>query len=113
MLTVYLCLLWFFYTVAWRSIRGVRSSGLAFVVWCALTAAVLWPLTRWGIEFVNTNSAIQATIQETRRELDADLRKEFPEFYADKEKEAGKEDAAEEGVKNSSDNPAPSNGAVY
>jgi len=35
MLTVYLCLLWLLYTAAWRSIKGIRRSGIAFVVWCA------------------------------------------------------------------------------
>ncbi len=107
MVTIYLCVLWLFYTMAWRSIQSVRGSGLAFVVWCGLTAVVLWPLTREGIEFFNTNSAIQATIQETRRELDADFRKEFPEFYTEKEKNNEGTGSTVESGKKSSSSPAP------
>jgi len=63
------------------------------VVWCALTAVVLWPLTRRWIEFFNTNPAIQATLQPAQSEWDAELHEEFPEFYAKKQENRPQEEA--------------------
>jgi hypothetical protein len=97
MLAVYLFSLWLLYTLAWRSIEGVRRSGFAFFAWFLLTAIMLWPVSKRAVEFCQSSPLIQATVQQMEAEWDAELRREFPEYYSRREADAREPKADGEG----------------
>lgn len=81
MLMLYLAVLWIILTVA-LSYR--RKSPMVFLCWFLVTIVALWPVTKWVAPIARDviNSApVQSVSQEFQAELDAELRKEFPEFY--------------------------------
>ena len=73
MLPIYLVILWLLVTAVWAGNRKLRSNGAAFLVWFALTAVVLWPVTRRVVG----SEVFRTVYSEVRQELAVELEAEF------------------------------------
>lgn len=72
MLFLYLVLVWFLFTAIWSGSRPLRKSAVCFLVWCGLTAVVLWPVARrmYG------SPQLQAIAREVSDEWSAEMARE-------------------------------------
>jgi len=77
MIAVYLIMIWFLLTVFWSGNRRLRGSAPVFLLWFALTAVMLWPVTRRLYE----SPQLREIGAEVSREWQTELEKEFGEEF--------------------------------
>ena len=85
MMIIYLVVIWLIFTLVVMGGK-LKQNAAVMLVWFALTSVAAWPVVR----VVKGAPITQAIAHEIRTELDAEIRLEFPEWYA--EREAGEEE---------------------